>query len=74
MFQQGKDAPFYYLLSEAPLYHAWAEERRENGETEELLTKLEELRFWMRPSELVKLCEKDFERMLADLKHEHRCD
>lgn len=69
MFQQGKDGPMHFRLREAPRYHAWAEERLSNGENEELLSKLEQLSFWMRPSELAKLCAKDFERMLADLKH-----
>ena len=74
MLQQGRDGPMGFRLREAPRFHAWAEEKREGGENETLLARLEELSFWMRPSELAKLSAKDFQRMLDDLKHEYRND
>ena len=73
MFAQGDDAR-YYRLREAPRFHAWSEERRDQGEKEELLDQMEDLSFWMRPSDLAELSAKDFERMLVDLKHEYRDD
>ncbi|MBI1248258.1 hypothetical protein GC197_10530 [bacterium] len=72
MLPLGNDPPMYSKLSGAPHYHAWAEGKREQGESEELLAKMENVSFWVRHSELVELRAKDFERLFGILKNEQR--